>query len=372
MAARAADIHVNAGEWIVHEGDPAYFWVVLSGEVEATKFVGGAEEQITTFDPDEFFGEVPLMLTAATFSGVRALRPSRLARIDAVDFHAMVTESPEAGAILAQTMVRRVNIIRDRFTSARLTRATIVGDRYDFLCHDIRDFLARNQIPYEWLDPSDPGDAGCIPQAGAGAETPYVLLADGRVLESPTTRALAEALDLHTCPSAKDYEVIIIGGWPGGSGRGRVRRFGRPAHHADRARSARGQAGTSSRIENYLGFPGGVSGGDLAARALQQAERFGTEILVTRSVEGIETTPQGHLIRLDGGDTVLTRAVVIATGVSWRKLDARGCRRADRTRSVLRCGPHRGTGHARQDIFLIGGGNSAGQAAMFFSSYASR
>jgi thioredoxin reductase (NADPH) len=371
IAARAADIHANAGEWIVHEGDPAYFWALLSGEVEGVKTVAGQSVQATTFDPGEYFGEVPLMLTTPAFLGLRALRPSRLARVDPIDFHAMITESPEAAAILAQTLVRRVGFIRDAYAAAPVTQATIVGDRYDFACHDIRDFLARNQIVFEWLDPSDPGDVDCIPAAVlAAAHYPAVVLPDGSVLEAPELGDLAQSLHLQTEPNSNDYDVIIIGGGPaglaaavyGGSEGLRTMMIEREAPG--------GQAGTSSRIENYLGFPGGVSGGDLANRALLQAKRFGTEILVTRSVTAIAPAPGGHLVRLDGELTVRTRAIVVATGVAWRRLEVEGAERlvgrgvfygAARTEALATRG---------KDVFLIGGGNSAGQAAMFFSNYA--
>jgi len=217
IAARAGDIHVNAGEWIVHDGDPVYFWALLSGEVEALKTVAGETRQATTFDPGEYFGEVPLMLGSVSFLGLRALKPSRLVRVDQIDFHAMVTDCAEAGALLAATLVRRVGFIREAYAAAKLTQATIVGDRYDFACHEIRDFLARNQIVFEWLDPSDPGDAESIPPTlRAAAKYPAVVLPDDRVLVAPSLRNLAESLQLQTQPNSDVYDVVIIGGGPAG------------------------------------------------------------------------------------------------------------------------------------------------------------
>ena len=372
LASRAADIHVNAGEFIVNEGDPPYFWVVLAGEVEVVKIVAAAVHQISTFDAGEYFGEVPLMLTAPAFAGVRALQPSRLARIDPSDFHAMVTESSDAGAMLAQSLVRRVGVIRDAYAATSLTQATIVGSRYDLLCHDVRDFLSRNQIGFEWVDPEDPADAECMPPQAQGRQTfPLVVLADGTVLESPTERELAEALHLQTVPASDDYDVVIVGAGPAGLAAAVYGGSEGLKTILIEREAPGGQAGTSSRIENYLGFPGGVSGADLANRAFMQATRFDTEILVTRSVEGVVSDGRGGLtVRLDGGDAIRTRAVGVATGVSWRKHGAEGADAligrgvfygAARTEALATRG---------KNVFLIGGGNSAGQAAMFFSSYA--
>jgi thioredoxin reductase (NADPH) len=371
VVARSADLHINVGEWIVHEDDPAYFWVVLDGEVEAVRSFGGVPQQVTTFDAGEYFGEVPLMLGAPSSFAVRALRPTRMMRVDPIDFHAMIVESPAAGGVIAKTLVRRVGLIGQHYTEASLLQATIVGDRYDFACHNVRDFLLRNQIPFNWLDPSDPADANAI--ASIGVKTggyPVVTLRDGRVLKDPSQSALADALGLQTQPANDSYDVVIVGGGPaglaaavyGGSEGLRTVLVEREAPG--------GQAGTSSRIENYLGFPGGVSGSDLANRALLQAKRFGTEILVTRSAVAIECDGDARLVRLDDGGGISTRAVVIATGVAWRRFAADGAERfigrgiyygAARTEALETRG---------RDVFLIGGGNSAGQAAMFFANYA--
>lgn len=371
VAARSADIRANAGEWVVQDGDPAHFWALLSGELEALKVVGGLLQQMTTFDPGEYFGEVPLMLSTPSFVSLRALKDSRLARVDPNDFHAIVSESKEASALLAQTLSRRVNFIRDAYAAATVTQAKIIGDRYDFACHDIRDFLFRNQVAFEWLDPGDSGDATCIPSDVLEAKRyPAVLLSDGTVLEVPTLRRLAIALNLQTEPIHDDYDVVIVGGGPaglaaavyGGSEGLRTMMIEREAPG--------GQAGTSSRIENYLGFPGGVSGSDLANRALLQAKRFGTEILVTRSVTALEAAPDRYEVVLDGDARVSTRAIVIATGVDWRQLESEAAQRLIGRGVYYGAARTEALGTRGKDVFLVGGGNSAGQAAMFFSSYA--
>jgi len=371
FAARAADIHANAEEWIIHDGDLAYFWVVLSGEVEALRTVAGEQRRMTTFDPGEYFGEVPLMLGTAAFVGLRAVSPARLARFDPLDFHALITESEAAGALLAKTLVRRVGFIREAYASAPIAQATIIGDRYDLACHGVRDFLARNQIVFEWLDPSDPRDATAIPAPVlTSADYPAITFPDGRTLFKPSQRALADHLGLQTEPHSSDYDVIIIGGGPAGLAAA-VYGGSEGLHTMMIEREAPGgQAGTSSRIENYLGFPGGVSGGDLANRALLQAKRFGTEILVTRCVTALEPGPEAHCIRLDGDLAVRAQAVVLASGVTWRKLDAQGAEGLTGRGVYYGAARTEALGTRDKHIFLIGGGNSAGQAAMFFSNYA--
>lgn len=371
IASRSADIRANPGEWVSYEGDPAYFWTLLEGEVERVKTVAGEEVQATTFDPGEYFGEVPLMLGAESFAAIRALRPSRLMRTDGADFHLLLTESPEGAAIIAQTLSRRVNFIRDMYTAQNPTQATIVGDRLDFACHDIRDFLARNQIAFEWLDPTDPADAAFLPPAACRAERyPVVLLADGRMLEAPDNREIARALNLQIAPRAPSYDLVIIGGGPAGLAAGVYGGSEGLRTVMMEGQAPGGQAGTSSRIENYLGFPAGISGSDLASRALQQAKRFDTEILVTRWARAIARAGDGYAVSLDGDDIVTTRAIVIATGVTWRELHADGAQNLVGRGIYYGAARTEATTVRGKDIFLIGGGNSAGQAAMFFSGYA--
>ena len=371
IAARSADIRANTGEWISYEGDPAYFWTLLEGEIERVKTVAGAEVQMTTFDPGEYFGEVPLMLSSETFAAMRALRPSRLMRTEGADFHHLLTESAEAAAMIAQTLSRRVAFIGDAYTAQNPTQATIVGDRLDFACHDVRDFLARNQIAFEWLDPADPADAEFIPAtARNAARYPIVLLADGRALEVPDNREIARALNLPIAPRAASYDLVIVGGGPAGLAAAVYGGSEGLRTVMIEGQAPGGQAGMSSRIENYLGFPGGVSGGDVAARALLQAKRFETEILVTRWVRTIAPTTGGYAVTLDGDEVITTRSIVVSTGVTWRELPAEGASEfvgrgvyygAARTEALAVRG---------KDIVLVGGGNSAGQAAMFFSAYA--
>ncbi|MDB5091993.1 MAG: pyridine nucleotide-disulfide oxidoreductase [Candidatus Eremiobacteraeota bacterium] len=370
IVARAADVRANVGEWIIREGDPPYFWIVLEGEIEAVRTLAGRERQTTTWDPGEFFGEVPLMLGSTATVSCRAIQPSRLMRTDPTDFHAMVTEATEASAMLAQTLVRRVGIIRDIYAAAEVTQATIVGDRYDFACHDIRDFLSRNQVPFDWLDPSDPADRPYVAAELLEANAYPVVVTEGRSLVQPSQRDLAESLGLQTRPTTAIYDLAIVGGGPAGLAAAVYGASEGLRTMMIESEAPGGQAGTSSRIENYLGFPGGVSGGDLAHRALLQAKQFGTEILVTRNVVELRVGEPTFSIVLDGDETIAARAVVIATGVSWRPLECDGSELFVGRGVYYGAARTEALGTRGRDVFIVGGGNSAGQAAMFFANYA--
>jgi len=188
--------------------------------------------------------------------------------------------------------------------------------------------------------------------------------------QPPTVRKVAEALGIRTTPTKEDYDVVVIGGGPAGLAAAVYGASEGLCVLLIEKAGAGGQAGTSSRIENYLGFPGGISGDELTERALRQASKFGAEMVMTREVQNIFPLENGYCLEMDGGDRVRSKTVILATGVAWRRLEADGVEQmigrgvlygAAKTESITVIGKR---------IFIVGGGNSAGQAAMFFSSYA--
>jgi thioredoxin reductase (NADPH) len=248
-------------------------------------------------------------------------------------------------------------------------RVTIVGNRWDNACTLLRQFLARNQISHDWLAPDAPELAARWPGTSpAEHECPALRLVDGSVLSRPATRELAGLLGLPTRPRLAGYDTAIIGGGPAGLAAAVYGASEGLRTLVLEREAPGGQAGTSSRIENYLGFPNGVSGDELASRALQQARRLGAEILVTRSVERIDV--QARQIHLDGGDAVHARTIILATGVTWRRLAIEGFDRF--IGKGIYYGAARSEASATHglDVHLIGGGNSAGQAALFFANHA--
>jgi len=245
----------------------------------------------------------------------------------------------------------------------------LVGHRWDSACGNLRRFLARNQISFNWLTPDAQELATLWPGARPSeGDCPVLRLADGQVVVRPQVRDVANLLGLQTSPRSSEYDVAIIGGGPAGLAAAVYGASEGLRTIVVEREAPGGQAGTSSRIENYLGFPSGVSGDELASRALQQAKRLGAEILVTRSVAGLR--PSAREVVLDGGDVVKARTLILATGVSWRRLAIDGVDR------LIGKGVYYGAARSEasathgHDIHLIGAGNSAGQAALAFANHA--
>ena len=247
-------------------------------------------------------------------------------------------------------------------------RIQIVGHRWSRESHDARDLLARNQVPYRWLDVErDDEGRRLLAAADGDASLPLVLLPDGTVLQSPTTEQLAESAGIRRRAELRFYDLVIVGGGPAGLAAA-VYGASEGLQTALVEREAPGgQAGQSSRIENYLGFPVGLSGGDLARRATTQAQRFGAELLTVQEVTEIEEKGPAKIVRLAGGDELGASAVIVSTGVDYRRLEAPGIDQL--TGRGVYYGGSRTEGVSCRDerVVVVGGANSAGQAAIYFS-----
>ncbi|MFJ9642193.1 FAD-dependent oxidoreductase [Streptomyces sp. NPDC101206] len=244
----------------------------------------------------------------------------------------------------------------------------VVGHRWSAPSSRVRDFLARNQVPYRWYSSDEPEGRRLLEAAGSdGRRLPVVIAPDGTVLVEPEAPELAARVGLATTPAAEFYDLVVIGGGPAGLGAA-VYGASEGLRTVLVERSATGgQAGQSSRIENYLGFPDGVSGAQLTDRARRQAGRFGAEILTAREVTGLEVNGAARVVRFSDGSAIAAHSVILATGVSYRQLGAPGCEGLTGRGVYYGSSLTEAASCEGQDVYVVGGANSAGQAAVYLA-----
>jgi thioredoxin reductase (NADPH) len=250
----------------------------------------------------------------------------------------------------------------------------IVGHRFSKESHDLRDFLARNQVPARWLDVERDGEARELLKIADVDDDrlPVALLEDGSVLERPTVLELAERLGVSGHATQEHYDLVVVGGGPAGLGAAVYGASEGLRTVMVEREAPGGQAGQSSRIENYLGFPAGLSGSDLTRRATDQARRLGAELLTLQDAVGLRVEGAGRLVELSDGGTLSASCVLIASGVSYRQIDAPGFRALTGAGVYYGAAMTEARSCADQHVVVIGGANSAGQAAVYFSRYAHR
>src|ERR671915_974689 len=258
---------------------------------------------------------------------------------------------------------------RPPFTGLR-----VVGDRWSPESHRTREFLALNRVPYRWLDIEGSEEAReIVTNADSGApKLPLVVYEDGSYAEAPQNREIAEKIGLKTRAEQQFYDLLIVGGGPSGLAAAVYGASEGLKTVLIEREAPGGQAGTSSFIENYLGFPQGLKGSDLARRAVDQARRFEVEILTPQEVADVRVEDPYRIIRLGDGTELSCHALIIATGVSYRKLDAPGVARLTGAGVYYGASLTEAFSYKDEDVYIVGGANSAGQAAMFFSDYARR
>ena len=372
LSRAVADVSLAPGEYAAPEASERALFAVIEGRIEAVKLVDGIDRVVGQRDPGELFGEVPIVLGTVFPVGFRAAERSRVMRIEAGDYHTILAVRPEIAQEMGQLASHRMtgsHGLQGIAAEPPPPRAVVVGHRWDAACAELRHFLDRNQVSFRAVT-ADAADAdeqwgGPLPDE---ADWPAVRVIGGKTVIQPSLRRLAELLDLGTEPMAAEYDTVIIGAGPSGLAAAVYGASEGLRTIVIEREAPGGQAGTSSRIENYLGFPSGVSGDELASRALQQARRLGAETLVTRTIRRIDVG--SHQVHLDGGDVMRARTIILACGVSWRQLSIDGFDRL--------VGKGISYGAARSeapnahglDVHIIGAGNSAGQAAMFFSTHA--
>lgn len=357
---------VHQGQYLYRAGDSSYdFYVVLSGIVEVVLTVDGEEQVIVTHGAGRFLGELNLLTGMRVFVDARVAEPGEVLAIPADQLRRIIATEPHLSDLILATFMTRRNVLLEGAASA--TR--VIGSRYSPEVLQLREFLSRSRIPNEWLDPdADPRVASLVEQFRLEPTDYPVVISSGSVLRRVTPGILSDYLGL-TVESLPDrcFDLIIVGGGPAGlaaavygASEG-LRTLGVDAV------APGGQAGTSSKIENYFGFPLGLSGAELAQRGFVQAEKFGAQMTAPCEVVGMKEKA-GHLIvSLSDGSEVAGRAVIAASGARYRRLDldrirdfeARGVFYAATELEARQCGG--------SPVVIVGGGNSAGQAAVFLA-----
>ncbi|HEU5158443.1 MAG TPA: FAD-dependent oxidoreductase [Streptosporangiaceae bacterium] len=247
----------------------------------------------------------------------------------------------------------------------------LVGHRWSQPSYQVRDFLARNSVPYRWYSVDEAEGQRLLTAAGADSEEiPVVITPDGRTLTKPSGADIAAAAGLSTEPAAEFYDLIVVGGGPAGLGAAVYGASEGLRTVLVEKKATGGQAGQSSRIENYLGFPDGVSGAQLTDRARRQALKFGAEVLTARGVVGLEARGSARVVRFADGGELAAHAVVLATGVMYRALEAQGCAELTGRGVYYGSAATEAQSCEGEDVYVVGGANSAGQAAVFFSRHA--
>ena len=372
LARAAADIVLAPGEYAAHEGADRALFAVLDGAIEAVKLVDGIPRVVGERKVGDLFGEVPIALGTFFPVGLRAAVRTRVLRIEPSDYHAIAAVQPDVAKEVGRLAANRMSGPRGLQGIAAAPpppRALVIGHRLDPYTTELRHFLDRNQISFKWISP-DASDAAeeWGSELPAADDCPAIRMVDGKTVVRPELRRVAELLGLATEPDAAEYDAVIVGAGPAGLAAAVYGASEGLRTIVIEREAPGGQAGTSSRIENYLGFPSGVSGEELASRALQQAWRLGAEVLVTRTITRID--PATRQVHLDGGDVLRARTIIIACGVAWRQLKVEGFERlAGKGISYGAARSDAATAHGL-DVHIVGAGNSAGQAAIAFANHA--
>jgi thioredoxin reductase (NADPH) len=366
VAELGARRQVSEGEYLYREGDVTYdFFVLTSAEVDIVVTVDGRENTIVRHGPGRFLGELNMLSGLRAFVSARVVTAGEVIVVPRDRLRQLIATKPLLGDTILAAFVAR----RDVLMTGAAPSIRVIGSQFSPESSRVREFLVRTRLPHQWLDPDrDPQVEDLLRGFGIAANELPVVIATGSVLRRPTPGELASYLGL-TVESLPErcFDLVVVGGGPAGLAAA-VYGASEGLHTlAVEMTAPGGQAGTTSRIENYLGFPMGISGSDLTQRAVIQAEKFGASLTVPCSAESLRNQ-SGHLVvHFSDGSEVAGRAVIAATGAAYRRLDAarlsdfegNGVYYAATEMESRLCGI--------APVVVVGGGNSAGQAAMFLS-----
>jgi thioredoxin reductase (NADPH) len=357
-------------EVLFREGDTRYdFFVVLEGKVAVVAGHGGEERVIAVHGPGRFLGELSLLTGQTALFTAVVREPGEVLGVPVERLRELISQDSVLG-----DLILRAFLLRREMMIGLGTGFTIVGSRYSSDARRLREFCARNRLPHRWIDLEEDGGAeSLLREVGvAPDETPIVIWRGREVLRNPSNAVLARVIGLRT-PASTDQlcDLLVVGTGPAGLAAAVYGASEGLDTVALEAVATGGQAGTSSKIENYLGFPAGISGAELAERATIQAKKFGARISVPSEATSLEQQDGHYVVGLGDGEEVRARAVVIATGVRYRKLDVPRIEDFEPSSVYYAATIMEARLCSVDPVAVIGGGNSAGQATVFLARYAS-
>jgi thioredoxin reductase (NADPH) len=362
---------VQAGEVVYDIGDRnSAFFVVVEGELEALRPTADGEVRLVLLGPGQFTGEINMLSGRRSLVRTRATRESEVIELDREHLRSLVQLDPELSEILMRAFIlRRMGLLSEGTTSF-----VLIGSRHSAKTMDLREFLSRNAQPFTFEDvEEDPAVQAMLDRFQVSIdEVPVIVCRGGRVLRNPSVEGLAREIGLSAeLEPTKVRDVVIVGAGPAGLGAAVYAASEGLDALVLESRAPGGQAGTSSRIENYLGFPTGISGEALAGRAFTQAEKFGATLAIGRRAARLDCDARPYKVVLEDGEVVRTRAIVIASGVRYRKPELPDLARFEGTGVFYSATHLEAQMCAAQPTIVVGGGNSAGQAAVYLSQIAS-
>lgn len=361
---------VGPGEVLFREGDAGYdFFVVESGTVAIVEGLGGENRVIAVHGPHRFLGELNLLTGSPAYLSAVIRDGGEVIQVPAADLRLLLARDEELSNLVLRAYMSRRSILIDMGAGVK-----VIGSRYSRDARQVREFLARNRMSYHWMDVEHDDEAEALLRAAGvrSSDTP-VVIAGREVLRNPSNLQLAKVLGFGSrgvLPARCD--LVIVGAGPAGLAAAVYGASEGLDTQVIDAVAFGGQASTSARIENYLGFPTGISGGELAERAVLQARRFGARMVVAAEAVALQKDDGRYAIELADGSLVTGRSVIVATGARYRKLEVPELERFEGVGVYYAATQSEAQLCVNGAVAIVGGGNSAGQAALFLSRHASR
>jgi thioredoxin reductase (NADPH) len=358
------------GQKLFAVGDRDFkFFVVKSGEVEIVDYSGDEPKPVVVHRKGQFTGEVSHLTGApAPVSGI-ARGHCEVVEVSGEALRRVLNQCPDLSDVILQAFIARRQLLHQ---SPDFTGLRVIGSRYSADTFRVRDFLAKNRVLFTWVDvETEPQVDRLLKQFGVTeADTPVVACGHRLMLRNPSSRQLADTIGIRRPLEQTVYDLAVVGGGPAGLAAA-VYGASEGLHTVVLEQTAPGgQAGSSMRIENYLGFPTGLTGSELAGRAVLQANKFGAVLSIPAPVTGLEFDKAYPVLRLEGSEAVAAKCLLIASGAEYRRLSVEGCSRYEGTGVYYAATPNEAKLCRGSDVVLVGGGNSAGQAAVFLAEHA--